>query len=213
VVEDTGVGIEADRLPGIFEMFQQGRVAERRAPGIGVGLAIVKAIVELHGGRVWAESAGVGRGSRFTVELPICAPAKALRGPEAPAGERTRIKLLLVEDNRDTLTMLAESLARLEYQVVPAESAEAALDILARESVDVILADIDLPGMNGYEFLRKARGLPSAAHALPVALTGFGQENDVRRAREAGYADHVVKPVDAGELDQRIRSHLPLIAG
>jgi two-component system CheB/CheR fusion protein len=208
-VDDAGVGIEPDRLADLFEMFQQGEVAARRAPGLGIGLALVKSLVELHGGRVWAESAGRGRGSRFTVELPLC-PAPIARGaPEVPSPGHAPLRMLLVEDNADTRAMLAESLGRFGYNVVTAESAEAALEILAREPVDVILADIGLPGMDGYEFLRRARRQTAAAHAFAFALTGYGQDSDRRRAREAGYVDHFVKPVDVEEIDRRIRSHVP----
>ena len=175
VVEDTGVGIDADRLADIFEMFRQGDVAAHRTPGLGIGLALVKSIVDLHGSRVWAESAGPGRGSRFIVELPLCEAPAARTAQEVAVSGRTLLKILLVEDNSDTRTMLAETLSQLDYKVVPAESAEAALEILAREPVDVILADMGLPGMDGYEFLRRARRLPAAAQVPALALTGYGQ--------------------------------------
>jgi two-component system CheB/CheR fusion protein len=207
-VEDTGVGIEADRLQDLFEMFRQGEVAARRAPGLGIGLALVKSITELHGGRVWAESAGPGRGSRFTVELPRCEPPEAHGTRPEPASGRAFIRMLLVEDNADTRMLLAETMAARAYEVVPAESGEEALDILKRESVDVIVADIGLPGIDGYEFLRQARRLPSAARSPAFALTGYGRENDVQRAHGAGYVDHLTKPIDIEVLDQRIRSHL-----
>jgi CheY-like chemotaxis protein len=208
IVDDTGVGIEAERLPDLFEMFRQGQIAARRAPGLGIGLAIVKSIAELHGGRVWAESAGSGRGSRFTVALPLCDAPATGGEPTVPHPEHPHIKMLLVEDNSDARAMLAETFAELGYQVVPAESGEQALEILAREKVDVILADIGLPGIDGYEFLEKARRLPSAAHAPAFALTGYGQEGDINRAHEAGYADHFVKPVDVDKIDHRIRARL-----
>jgi PAS domain S-box-containing protein len=208
VVEDTGIGIEADRLMHMFDMFAQGRVDARRAAGLGIGLALVKSIVELHAGRVWAESGGPGRGSRFTVELPM--PAAPGLGPEHDNSRSSPapIKILLVEDNTDTRTLLAETFTEFSYQVVSAESAEAALDLLARERVDVILADIGLPGMDGYEFLRRARRLPIPAEIPAFALTGYGQESDVRKSREAGYAEHFVKPIDVEAIDQCIRSRV-----
>ncbi|HEX8111300.1 MAG TPA: PAS domain S-box protein [Kofleriaceae bacterium] len=205
IVEDTGVGIAPDRLSEIFEMFRQGEVAARRAPGLGIGLALVKSIVDLHGGRVWAESAGPGRGSRFIVELPLYEAPTTRTTHEVPAPERAILKVLLVEDNPDTRTMLAETLSQLDYMVLPAESAEAGLEILAREPVDVIVADMGLPGMDGYEFLRQARHLPAAARVPALALTGYGQDSDVRRAREAGYAQHVVKPANVEVIDRHIR--------
>lgn len=206
VVEDTGVGIARDRLSDIFEMFRQGEVAARRAPGLGIGLALVKSIVDLHGFRVWAESDGPGCGSRFIIELPLYDPSAASAAREVAASGRAILRLLLVEDNADTRTMFAETLSQLDYVVLPAETAEAALELLAHERVDAIVADIGLPGMDGYEFLRHARQLPAVACVPALALTGYGQDTDVRRAHDAGYAGHFVKPVNIEVLDQRLRS-------
>jgi PAS domain S-box-containing protein len=206
VVEDTGVGIDPDRLSDIFEMFRQGEVAARRAPGMGIGLALVKSIADLHGSRVWAESPGPGHGSRFILELLLYKAPAARTAHEASVSRRPILKLLLVEDNSDTRTMLAETLSQLDYMVVPAGSAEAALESLAREPVDAILADIELPGMDGYEFLRQARRLPLAADVPALALTGYGQESDVRRAHKAGYVAHFVKPANVEVIDQQIRA-------
>jgi PAS domain S-box-containing protein len=206
VVEDTGVGIARDRLSDIFEMFRQGEVAARRAPGLGIGLALVKSIVDLHGYRVWAERDGPGRGSRFIIELPLHDPAAASTARKVAASGRAILRLLLIEDNADTRTMFAETLSQLGYVVLPAETAESALEILARERVDAIVADIGLPGMDGYDFLRKARQLPAAACIPALALTGYGQDSDVQRSHDAGYAGHFVKPVNIEVLDQRLRA-------
>jgi PAS domain S-box-containing protein len=206
VVEDTGVGIARDRLSDIFQMFRQGEVAARKAPGLGIGLALVKSIVDLHGCQVWAESDGPGCGSRFIVELPLYDAAAMPAARKVAASGRPVLKLLLVEDNADTRAMLAETLAQLDYMVVAAETAEAALEVLAREPVDAIVADMGLPGMDGYDFLRQARCLPAAARIPALALTGYGQESDIQRAREAGYAGHFVKPANIEVLDQQLRS-------
>jgi CheY-like chemotaxis protein/anti-sigma regulatory factor (Ser/Thr protein kinase) len=206
IVEDTGVGIARDRLSDIFEMFRQGEVAARRAPGLGIGLALVKSIVDLHGCQVWAESAGPGCGSRFVIELPLYDVAAIPLARSVAASGRAVLKLLLVEDNADTRTMLAETLAQLDYMVVPVETAEVGLEILARETVDAIVADMGLPGMDGYEFLRRARELFGGAGIPALALTGYGQESDIRRAREVGYAGHFVKPANVELLDQQLRS-------
>jgi len=211
IVEDTGIGIEADRLGGLFEMFRQGPAEVRKTPGLGIGLAIVKSIVDQHGGRVWVESHGRGRGTRFTIELPLCEPPHAWSRRQTSDAARSdsarpQIKILVVEDNDDTRTILVETFVELAYQVTSADSAETALDILTRESVDVILADIGLPGMNGYEFLRRARRLPSAARCPAFAMTGYGQDNDVQRSLDAGYVEHFVKPITAEQIDRRIQS-------
>jgi two-component system CheB/CheR fusion protein len=205
-VEDTGVGIARDRLSDIFEMFRQGEVTARRAPGLGIGLALVKSIVDLHGYRVWAESDGPGRGSRFIVELPLHDPSAVPTARDVAASGRAILRVLLVEDNADTRTMFAETLSQLDYVVLPAETAETALEILAHERVDAIIADIGLPGMDGYDFLRRARQIPAAACIPALALTGYGQDSDIRRTRDAGYAGHFVKPVNIEVLDQQLRS-------
>jgi PAS domain S-box-containing protein len=206
VVEDSGRGIDPSRLPRLFEMFQQGEVGGHRQPGLGIGLALVKSITDLHGGRVGGESEGAGRGSRFTVELPLipqpCARTRAVPAPRREGG----VTLLLVEDNGDTRAMLAATLGTFSYRVLAAASAEEGLDVLAHERPDVILADIGLPGMDGYDFLREARRRPELAQVPAFAVTGFGQPHDVERARAAGYSDHFVKPVDPAMLDARIRA-------
>jgi PAS domain S-box-containing protein len=207
-VQDTGVGIASDRLSDLFEMFRQGEIAARRAPGLGIGLAVVKSIVELHGGSVWVESDGHGRGSRFTVELPLVKPPEPGVVRDRTPPPRERIRMLLVEDNADTRILLGEALAQYGYEVTSAESAEEALSLLAREPVDVILSDIGLPGMDGYEFLRQVRRIPSAAGIPAFALTGFGRESDARRAEEVGYSGHFVKPFDVELLDRTLRSRL-----
>ena len=204
-VEDTGIGIDQKLLQRLFAMFQQGEVAGQRQPGLGLGLALVKVITEKHGGRVWAESDGPGKGSRFTVELPL------VSGPPSTPTERWQarrsgsIRLLLVEDNADTLAMLDESLRRDGYEVQAAASAEDALALLKQWQPDVILSDIGLPGADGYEFLLRVRQMPGMADVPAFAVTGYGAEEDVRRAREAGYAGHFVKPVNLTTLDERIR--------
>jgi PAS domain S-box-containing protein len=208
VVEDTGVGIEPDRLTGLFEMFRMKETALRRAPapGLGIGLALVRSIVEMHGGAVRAESAGPGRGSRFTVELPVRLAPRVSGGSPPARASVSRLTMLLLEDNEDTRPLLEETFEQLGYDVTAAASGEAALDILSHRPVDVIVADIGLPGIDGYEFLRRARHLPGSSRTTAFALTGYGQDRDLKRAREAGFADYFVKPVDAAVIDQRIRA-------
>jgi signal transduction histidine kinase len=208
VVEDTGIGIDPAVLAGIFDIFQPGRTGPRRGPGLGLGLALVKGIVERHGGRVRAESEGPGKGSRFVVELPLLPPPQG--GAGGPAGESKRIRLLLLEDNPDTRTLISDGLEVSGYQVRQAESAEEALRVLARWRPDLILADLGLPGMDGCEFLRRARRIPGIALVPAFAVSGFGSEEDVRRGRDAGFVGHFVKPVDLITLDRRLREWMGL---
>ena len=207
IVEDTGVGIDAALMPRLFEMFQQGEIEGQRARGLGIGLALVKHLTELHGGRVWAESEGVGKGSRFTVELPL-APAAAREPAEKEAREPMAVRILLVEDNADARELLQAGLELLGYTVEAVGSGEEALALLSEMRPDVIVADIGLPGVDGYEFLRQARRIPGLANVPAFAATGYGRPEDVARAHEAGFTDHFVKPVDIADLDARIRSYL-----
>ena len=207
-VEDTGIGISPELLPSLFEMFQQGEIASQRAAGLGLGLALVKGIVERHGGRVWAESEGVGKGSRFLVELPLVdAPAMPrARPPGEEAGRPVRV--LVVEDNADTRSMLAETLTLAGYDVRPAGSGDEALVVVREARPDIMLVDIGLPGMDGFEFLRRAREEPGIADVPAFAVTGYGSEADVRRGREVGFSGHFVKPVNLDSLKERIREYV-----
>ncbi|HHX41015.1 MAG TPA: response regulator, partial [Armatimonadetes bacterium] len=209
IVEDTGIGMDAAQIPQLFGMFQQGEIAGRRARGLGIGLALVKHLTELHGGRVWAESEGVGKGSRFTVELPL-APAATERPAEKETREPMGVRILLVEDNADARELLQDGLELLGYAVESAGSGEEALALLSRMRPDIIVADIGLPGVDGYEFLRQARRIPGLANVPAFAATGYGRPEDVARAHEAGFTDHFVKPVDIGDLDERIRGYLEM---
>lgn len=208
VVEDTGVGIEPALLPRLFDIFQQGEVEGQRAAGLGIGLALVKSLVELHGGQVWAESEGRNRGSRFTVALPLTTVPYA-EPEERETSEAARASLLLVEDNEDTRLLLADSLELLGYRVSTAASAEEALTLLQTSPPpDAILADIGLPGIDGYELMRRVRRLPGLEAVPALAITGWGQDEDVRRAREAGFSEHLTKPVDVNVLDKCLRALL-----
>lgn len=207
-VQDTGIGIPAELLPRLFDMFQQGEVAGRRKQGLGIGLALVRSITAGHGGSVQAESEGPGRGSLFRVVLPMI--ARPVRGALGLAPERMAegVNLLLVEDNDDTRLLLENGLTLMGYRVHAAATAEEALELGERVRPQVILSDIGLPGMDGYEFLRRARKMPTLSPAEAFAITGLGQEEDVRRAIDAGYQAHFVKPVDMALLDREIRERL-----
>jgi PAS domain S-box-containing protein len=204
-VEDSGVGIEPELLVRLFTPFVQGANGVSRRAGMGIGLSIVRSLVELHGGRAWAESQGQGQGARFIVELPtIARPQAETPVPAAPTGPR----VLLVEDNDDAREMVATCLGMRGYSVAACASGEAALDWLGQERPGVILVDIGLPGIDGYQFLRGARLLAGCASIPALAVTALGQPEDMKRAREAGFAGHVVKPFDVDELAHRIRTLL-----
>jgi signal transduction histidine kinase/ActR/RegA family two-component response regulator len=209
-VRDTGSGVSADILPHVFDTFTQGRQRSDRAQGgLGLGLAIVKNLVEAHGGAVALESEGPGRGTECIVRLPA-ARLDIPAGEEAPqaaaaieAGAGCRV--LLVDDNRDAAEMLAMSLRAMGHEVHVALDGLAALDLAAREVADVALLDLGLPVIDGYELASRLRQQDGWASVPFAALTGYGQADDRQRTTEAGFADHLVKPIDLDELDIAVR--------
>lgn len=206
-VRDSGLGIAPEMLPRIFDLFmQEGRSSEWSQGGLGVGLALVKRLVEMHGGIVEARSEGLGRGSEFVVRLPASAAGLELE-PQS-GGERTgaawpRRRILVVDDNVDAASALGRMLARLYGQEVQvAHDGPSALAAAQGYRPDVILLDIGLPGMDGYEVARRLRGRPEFGGTLIVALTGWGQESDRQRSKEAGFDRHLVKPVEPEDLQK-----------
>jgi PAS domain S-box-containing protein len=201
-VEDDGTGIPTDLLPVIFEPFIQGaRGIDRAEGGLGIGLALVHSLVSLHGGAVSAHSDGPGRGSRFTITLPRSGAASP--DPAAPTGPiaaaRTGRRVLLVDDNHDAADILAELLRFAGHDVRVVSDGPAALELVRAFRPDVAILDIGLPVMDGYELARRLRAAVPAPIRL-VALTGYGQDHDRERSRAAGFAEHVVKPVDGARL-------------
>ena len=210
-VADNGIGIEPAALPRLFNAFEQAEQSvTRQFGGLGLGLAISRALVELHGGTIRGESAGRGRGATFVVELPTVGAIEKLvnqiqppPGAAAAATGRRPVRVLLVEDHPDTLRTLKRLLEKMGYHVVPAGSAAAALNVLAGEAVDVLVSDIGLPDATGHELMRKVR----ASHDVPgIAVSGFGMDADIRNSREAGFVMHITKPIDLRQLDNAIRS-------
>lgn len=200
-VRDTGVGIPAAALPSIFDLFAQGeRAMDGIHGGLGVGLTLVRSLVELHGGSVTARSAGIGQGSEFVVRLPEGeAPSDPSAHDEpsvAAASTSAPRRVLVVDDNRDQTDSLAALLALCGHEVRTAYDGPGALTVLQDFVPDVALVDIGLPGMNGYEVARHIRGRPGLEHVVLVAQTGWGQEEHRRRSREAGFDEHLTKPVD-----------------
>jgi CheY-like chemotaxis protein/two-component sensor histidine kinase len=204
-VRDTGVGIPAEHLPRIFEMFSQVASAlERSQGGLGIGLALVKGLVEMHGGTVEARSGGTGEGSEFAVTLPVVeAPAVAAPEPgdngESPCW-RANYRILVVDDNRDAADSLAIMLKLMGHDIEKAYDGLAAVQAAAAFRPDVVLLDIGLPKMNGLEVARQVREEPWGKQMILIAVTGWGQEEDRRRALEAGFDHHLTKPVDAAVL-------------
>jgi PAS domain S-box-containing protein len=210
-VRDTGIGIAPADLPRVFERFAQGPPGAR-AGGLGLGLTIVHGIVEAHGGRVRAESAGIGRGARFLVELasvgraalaqpqPQPRPRPSAR-PAAPAPEPGGRHILLVEDHEETATVLADLLRGQGYEVTVAHTMSAALEA-AEQGLDLLITDIGLPDGSGHELAERLRRRFSGP---AIALTGYGQQDDLARSRAAGFARHLVKPVPFPRLIEAIR--------
>lgn len=214
-VADTGQGIQPEFLPFVFDRFRQADASStRRHSGLGLGLSIVKQLVELHGGRVRAESPGEGRGATFVVELPVAAVHEPLplNPPASSQGEShealcealslSRITVLAVDDEPDALSLIRRVLEECDARVLTAKTASEALDLLRREHPDVLLSDIGMPGMDGYELIRRVRALaPEAGGDVPAAaLTAFARSEDRTRAALAGYQTHLTKPVQPNEL-------------
>lgn len=203
-VRDNGIGIEAGQLPRVFDMFAQLTPAlERSRGGLGIGLSLAHGLVELHGGRIEAHSAGPGRGSEFVVHLPLLhaahdAPAQADEVPAAPVP--TRHRLLVVDDNEDAAQTLALMLGLHGQEVRTAHGGQAALELAQAWRPDTAVVDIGMPDLNGYEVCRRIRQQSWGEHMLLIACTGWGQAEDRQRARAAGFDAHLVKPVDADAL-------------
>ena len=217
-VRDTGIGIAPEVLPRIFDLFVQERQAIDRAHGgLGLGLTIVRNLVERHGGSVSAHSDGRGHGSEFVVRLPRV-EAASFRGAglllpaaaeitHAPAGAR---RILVVDDNEDSAEMLAEALKARGYQTRVSFDAPAALLLAPDFCPDLAFLDIGLPVMDGYELARRLREVPGLERIRLVALTGYGQESDRRRTRAAGFQHHLVKPVDLQMVEAVVTSEEPV---
>jgi CheY-like chemotaxis protein len=198
VVRDTGIGIEPDMLPRVFELFVQERKAlDRAGGGLGLGLAIVRALVEQHGGTVVARSEGADRGTEVEVRLP--ASEAAVAGEPAPAAVRgtatAPTRVLLVDDNTDALELLALGLESRGHVVSSAPDGPTALSLASDARPMVAILDIGLPGMDGYELARRLRAEPSTQEIKLIAVTGYGQSSDRLRALAAGFDEHLVKPV------------------
>ncbi len=195
-ISDNGAGISPEFMPSIFHLFAQAdRTLDRSQGGLGIGLSVVKKLVEMHGGTISARSGGLGCGSVFEITLPRAAPPQAQAGdsPTVPVSPR---RILIVDDNVDAANSLSELLKLDGHATVPAFSAEDALSLAESFAPDVVLLDIGLPGMDGYEVAKHLRRSASCGNVTLIALTGYGQQEDRDRAQAAGFDAHLVKPVD-----------------
>jgi CheY-like chemotaxis protein len=215
-VRDNGIGIPSEMLSSVFDLFTQvDNSLDRSQGGLGLGLTLVRSLVEMHGGSVKATSTGLGKGSEFIVRLPVCRPGEtAAVDPEPAAAEPTRIlsrtpgteseahgrRVLVVDDNftwAESLSLLLR-LEGHETQVV--HDGPAAIHALSRSRYEVILMDIGLPGMSGYEVARRLRQDPASNDLLLVAITGYAEDDARRKSRDAGFDHHLVKPVDPDSI-------------
>jgi CheY-like chemotaxis protein len=211
-VSDTGIGIEPALLPRIFQVFEQGGDAvTRQFGGLGLGLAISRAVAEMHGGSLTASSAGLGKGSSFRLDLEVSF-APPLAGPDAPESKDLdtaphALRILLVEDNTDTLKIMARLLNRRGYRVTAAASFAAALARAEQLDFDLIISDIGLPDGSGLDLLPRI----CAKRQVPgIALSGYGMEDDLRRSAAAGYVAHLIKPINLSALEAAIRHHFAM---
>lgn len=204
-VTDTGIGIEPEFMERIFEPFGQGtRNWFESNSGLGLGLAIARDIVQMHGGRIWAESPGPSCGSTFRLRLPLAAgpvQRKTIPSQQRPVAAGFKpLKILFVEDSKDILNLLRIELEELGYEVFTATDGERGLEIAKQEVPDVIVSDIKMPKFDGYELIRQLRRVPHLANIPAIALSGFGMSKDVEKALQAGYNAHLCKPVELSEL-------------
>ena len=208
-VRDNGIGLEGGTLDSIFEMFVQvDRTLERSQAGLGVGLTLAKRLVTLHGGTLAARSAGAGKGSEFEVRLPLAGATlpevEKSRRPEQPEASR---RILIADDNADFANSLGSLLTGRGHDVRVVYDGAEALSTAARFNPDFVFLDIGMPRVHGYEVARRLRDQPGTAECVLVAVTGWGQEDDRQRAREAGFDRHLVKPADPADIETILKSY------
>jgi CheY-like chemotaxis protein len=214
-VRDNGIGIPADLMPMIFNLFTQlDRTSGAAQSGLGIGLALVQRLVEMHGGSVTARSDGLGFGSEFVIRLPLfirerIESGKPIQQPSAleqsmtnAEGTRTQRRILVADDNNDALESLATLLQLSGHEVYTASNGAVALESAEQHRPEVALLDIGMPKLDGYEVARRIRAQPWGQRITLVALTGWGQDSDRKRSQEAGFDSHLVKPLDLDKLTE-----------
>jgi PAS domain S-box-containing protein len=200
-VKDSGVGIPPEKLPEMFELFAQAdRSSARSEGGLGIGLTVVKRLVELHGGTIRADSAGPGKGSEFVVRLPAAKRPAAKQQSKGPAATVGTTRILVVDDNPDTARSMTRLLRLMGHEVTTAHDGPEAIEAAQAHRPEVILLDIGLPGMDGYEVIKRLRQEAWGQDATIIAVSGYGQEEDRRRTRAVGFDHHLVKPIDFDAL-------------
>jgi signal transduction histidine kinase len=212
-IRDTGIGIPPDRLESVFEMFSQVESAiSRSRGGLGIGLSLTQRLVQMHGGSVKAYSEGPGKGSRFHVQLPLVQPVNDAQPaqPEAqePQHNARSLKILIADDNVDAADTLAALLQVMGHNVQAVHDGEAAVAAAAQFAPQVVVLDIGMPRMNGYEACRRIRAQPHDKPPMVVALTGWGQEQDLERSQAAGFDWHLVKPIEAEALEKLLEAQV-----
>ena len=209
-VRDNGIGICAEMMPRVFNLFAQASPAlERSEGGLGIGLALVRGLLELHGGNVSAHSGGVGHGSEFLVRLPIGSPGDMAGAYETSAPAHTGAKplrILVADDNRDSAETCAALLEASGHEVSVAHTGREAFDLACRIEPDALLLDIGMPELNGYQLAQRIRGTSWGRRATLIAISGWGQEQDKRRARAAGFDQHLTKPIDPNGMEALLQS-------
>ena len=216
-VSDNGIGIPAEQMPHLFEMFTQGDSPQHAAQGgMGIGLSLARGLVEMHGGRIAAHSAGLGLGSEFVVRLPL-APASADATPAPAAGKGSgapaaRLRVLVADDLRDSADSLGLLIELMGHRVEVVYDGEAALRAAERLRPDVVLLDLGMPKLDGFAVCRGIRGQPWGSPVRLIAQSGWGQEEDRRRTAEAGFDHHIVKPIDPEALEALLRTLAPAVS-
>ncbi|HUQ07010.1 MAG TPA: response regulator [Kofleriaceae bacterium] len=207
-VLDNGIGMTAELRARVFDVFVQAKQGMDRAPGgLGLGLAVVRNLVELHGGKVTAASDGTGTGSCFSVQLPLARASSESSSPKAEGeGERTAgARIVVIDDNEDMREMLCEALEGMDYEVHSAGDGKQGLELVLALRPDIALVDIGLPEMDGYAVAREIHARCNGAAPRLIAMTGYGQPADRARTREAGFGSHLVKPVSLAQLETELR--------
>ena len=217
-VRDTGIGIEDTLMPHVFQLFTQSqRGLARSQGGLGIGLSVAKRLVEMHGGTIDALSEGPGKGSEFIVRLPVSGPPEA--STESVSNEAAEnaggdlMHVLFVDDNEDTIETAALLFGAWDHEIRVARTGPEALEVASDFEPDVILLDIGLPGLDGYEVAKRLRQDPRFKDTLMIAVSGYGRESDRQLSRAAGFDDHLIKPVDLEKLNELLSEKVNLRRG